>query len=255
MNIKSVFTKYSPLLVGLLLLVLWQLVVPAMQIPIWILPTPIEIGYEVYASRELLINHLIPTLIEASIGLFVAIVLALGLAMLLEWSKPLKKIVFPYLVLSQTIPTIALAPLLAIWFGFGMLSKVLVVILICFFPITVNTLDGFAQSDESSLKFLKTLRATPLQLFRYCKIPYSLPSFFAGLRIAVTYSILGAVISEWFGGNVGLGVLLIRSAKSYLTARVFAIVVIISVVTLVAVWMVDLLAKKVLPWTTTKTTF
>jgi len=252
MNNKKIAVKTLPLLLGICFLGLWELIIPALHIPVWILPPPSLIGSELFSSQSLIFSNLIPTVTEACIGLFIAVILALGLAILLEWSKLLKDILYPYLVLTQTIPTIALAPLLAIWFGFGMLSKIIVIVLVCFFPITVSTLDGFGQTSENSIKFLKTINATPFQIFRYCKLPYCLPSFFAGLRIAVTYSVLGAVISEWFGGNMGLGILLVRSAKSYLTARVFAIVVVIALLTLVAVWLVDCISAKLLPWNSKK---
>jgi len=170
------------------------------------------------------------------------------LAFVIEWSPAIKRIIYPILVASQTIPTIALAPLLVIWFGFGIISKIVIIALVCFFPIVINMTDGFRMLNHAWLNTLRAMGASPFQLFRLVKFPASLPGFFSGVKIAGAYSILGAVISEWFGASHGLGILLMRASKSYLTARVFATILVITILTLLLTSLIELIARFGIPW-------
>ncbi|PIW73296.1 ABC transporter permease, partial [Candidatus Roizmanbacteria bacterium CG_4_8_14_3_um_filter_34_9] len=213
-----------PILFGFLVLLTWQFSVSFFHIEQWILPSPIQIIDSFWQSRSLIFFHLVPTIFEASIGLIGAIFISIFIAILMERSQVMKKIIYPFLIISQTIPFIILAPLLTLWFGFGLLPKIIIIALVCFFPITINLFDGFQGVDPSILRLLNSMGANQKQIFRLVKWPASLPAFFSGLRIAAAYSILGAVVSEWMGADRGLGILLIRSTKSYLTDRVFAVI-------------------------------
>lgn len=152
------------------------------------------------------------------------------------------------LVISQTIPYFAVAPLLIIWLGYGILPKVLIVALVCFFPITINLADGFRNTDPDMIKLLSSMGASRRQIFFKVKVPATLPSFFTGMRIGGTYAVLGAVIAEWLGGDRGLGILLTRSMNSYLTDRMFASIIVITVLSLTFYGLIELSARLLMPW-------
>ncbi|VVA43658.1 ABC transporter permease [Candidatus Roizmanbacteria bacterium] len=237
-----------PVFVSILILFFWQTIVTIFHIEQWILPAPVQILNSFWQSRSLIFYHLIPTIIEAIIGLIGAVFISIFIAVLMERFTTMRKIIYPFLILSQTIPFIILAPLLTLWFGFGILPKIIIVILVCFFPIVINLFDGFHGVDPAVLRLMTSMGANQRQIFKWVKLPASLPSFFSGLRIAAAYSILGAVVSEWTGADRGLGILLIRSTKSYLTDRVFAVIGIITILSMIAVLLVEMIARISIPW-------
>lgn len=241
--------KYAlPVIAGIALLFFWQLSVIIFHVENWILPGPVQILQSFWQARVLIFHHMVPTVFEAVVGLISATVLGILMAILMEISPPVRKMLYPLLILSQTIPFIVLAPLLTIWLGFGILPKICIVTLVCFFPIAVNLFDGFSGVDPAVIKLMRSMGAKKLQILRLVKWPSSLPSFFSGLRIAAAYSILGAVISEWVGTDRGLGILLTRSAKSYLTDRVFATIGIITLLSIIVVLIVEAIARISIPW-------
>jgi ABC-type nitrate/sulfonate/bicarbonate transport system permease component len=159
-----------------------------------------------------------------------------------------RRVLYPLLVVSQTIPMVALAPLLIIWFGFGMTPKIIVVALVGFFPIVVSTVDGLTDADPDMVGLVRSMGASRLQVLRHVRIPAALPSFFAGLKIAAAYSVTGAVVGEWIAGTSGLGVVITRSQASYRIDRVFVAVVIIALASIVLFGAVHLLARIASPW-------
>jgi len=169
-------------------------------------------------------------------------------AFLMDRRKALDQAIFPYLILSQTIPIIAVAPLIIIWFGYGIQAKVFIVALVCFFPICVNLYDGFKNISVDYLRLFRSMNATPWQVFLRLKVPAALPSFFTGLKLSTSYSVMAAIIGEWLGGESGLGIYMTRAAKSYQTAQVFAIIVVISLVSLCLYGLVVLLERSLLRW-------
>ena len=237
-----------PVLTGFIILILWQLAVSLFHIEQWILPGPLQIINSLWSSRSLIFFHLVPTIFEATVGLISATIISIIIAILMERSKIIQKIFYPFLILSQTVPFITLAPLLTLWFGFGLLPKIIIITLVCFFPIAINLYDGFQSVDPVVLKLMSSMGATRKQSYKWVKWPASLPSFFSGLKIAAAYAILGAVVSEWMGTDRGLGILLIRSAKSYLTDRVFATIGVISILSILAVLLVEIIARISIPW-------
>ncbi len=239
---------FLPVVAGLFILLIWEFIVKFFQIEQWILPAPTQIINAFWDSRSLIFFHLTPTVIEAMIGLVVAVFVSVFIAVAMERFQTIRKIIYPFLIISQTIPFIILAPLLTLWFGFGLLPKIIIISLVCFFPITINLFDGFQNVDPSIFRLLTSMGAKQKQMFKWVKLPASLPSFFSGLRIAAAYSILGAVVSEWMGADRGLGILLIRSTKSYLTDRVFAVIVIITILSIAVVFIVEIIARLSIPW-------
>lgn len=239
---------FLPILTGFVTLFAWQTIVTVFKIEEWILPAPSQIFIAFWQSRLLIFYHLVPTVIEAFTGLVGAVFVSIFIAILMERYQIMKKIIYPFLIISQTIPFIILAPLLTLWFGFGFLPKIIVIILVCFFPITINMFNGFQGVDINILRLMTSMGANQKQIFKWVKWPASLPAFFSGLRIATAYSILGAVVSEWMGTDRGLGIFLIRATKSYQTDRVFAIIGVITILSIGAVLLVEIIARMSIPW-------
>jgi len=173
---------------------------------------------------------------------------AVVLAVLMDISPWTKQGIYPLLVLSQTIPIISIAPLLLIWFGLGLLPKVLVVTLVCFFPVAVNMVEGMETADPDMVNLMRVMGSSRWQVIKLVRLPAALPSFFAGLKIAGTYAVMGAVIGEWLGAGSGLGVFMTRASHSYQLDRVFAAIFIIILVSLIIYALIELLARTAMPW-------
>ncbi len=244
----SIEDKIIPGLFIVLLIFIWQFVVGQGWIEKYILPAPSDIGYTLIQIIPEIKTHLFYTLEEALIGLFLATFFAIFLAVLMENIKLLKKVVYPLVIVSQTVPIIVLAPLFVLWFGFGLLPKIIIVVLVCFFPIVISLLDGFESIDPDILNLLKSMEASSFQIFKLVKFPAAMAHFFSGLRIAATYSIMGAIIGEWVGGSNGLGVYMIRAKHSYALDKVFAVVIIIVILSMMIFKMIALLQYLLMPW-------
>jgi ABC-type nitrate/sulfonate/bicarbonate transport system permease component len=230
------------------MLVIWEAVVRLFGIAEFILPSPLRIGEALSETSALLWEHSLQTIIEVLWGFSLAILAGVVLAMLMGLFPIIKKVLYPLLVLSQTIPIMAVAPLLIIWFGYNLLPKVMVAALVCFFPITVSLVEGLEAVDKDIMKLLLAMGASPWQIFKTVQLPGALPSFFAGLKISATYSVMGAVIGEWLGASKGLGVFMTRSMHSFLTAQVFASIVVISLLSLIFFGLISVLARIIMPW-------
>ncbi|WP_432352848.1 ABC transporter permease [Sporosarcina sp. A2] len=246
---KSALSKgWRPLLVLILLLVLWEGIARLFEVPSWLLPLPTQIAQEAFTGYALYTPHILSTITLSVTGYVVGISVGILVAILLFRIPFLQQAFYPLLILSQNIPVIVLAPLLVIWFGFGMLPKVIVIVLVCFFPVTIAALDGFRQTDRDMLYYLKMIGASDRQIFWKLQWQHSLPSLFSGLKIAGTYSVMGAVISEWLGANKGIGVYMTLASSSFKTDRVFVAIVLIMLLSLVYFGIVLAIEKSVLRW-------
>lgn len=239
-------------LLAILVLLFWQGFVTAFGLPLWLLPAPSKIILALWSTRSVLLEHAWTTVLETTSGFFLAVPFALLVAVSMALSPRLKRLLYPYLIISQTIPLIAVAPLLIVWLGYGYLSKIATVMLVCFFPIAVSLLEGLELADTDLLNLLRSMGATPWQIFKMVRWPQALPFLFAGLKIAATYSVMGAVIGEWLGASSGLGVYLTRSSHSFLTDRVFAAILAITLLSFVYFALISLLARVTLPWNYSK---
>ena len=238
----------APFVAGVLILGAWQLGVSLSGVPKSFLPSPAVVFTTLFEQRGLLWDNSLTTLSETALGVLLAVVGALLWALLLDRSGLLRRALLPYLVASQTIPIIVLAPLMLLWFGFGLLPKVLLVALFAFFPIVLSTLSGLEQTPTERLDLMRSLAASPWQTFRFLRWPGALPSFFAGLRITLTYSVTGAIFAEYVGGFSGLGILLQTAANSRAMPLVFASVVVIALLSSLLVAGVRLLERLTMPW-------
>ena len=247
---QNILTKHNwqPLIPLAVVLLSWQLVSASGLVPGFMLPSPIRVAEAFVNDFPLLMRHLRRTLFQALTGLSVAAAAALVLAVAMDASRLLNRSLSPLLLLTQTMPTIAIAPLLILWMGYGMAPKITLVFLVCFFPMTVGLLGAFAQTDIDAVRLLRSMGASRWQIYRYVKLPQSLPAFFSGLKIAGAYSIVGAVIAEWLGGDAGLGVYMIRVRRSYSFDRMFAVILLTSVLSIALVKVLGLIEKASMPY-------
>lgn len=212
------------------------------------LPSPVEVVRAFILDFPLLMEHAKVTLLEAFLGLSIGVLLGFIVAVAMDRFKFLYRSIYPILVITQTVPTVAIAPLLMLWLGYGIAPKVTLIVIVTFFPITIGLLDGFKSADPDSIMLLKSMDATKMQIFKHIKLPNSLSHFFAGLRISVSYSIVGAVIAEWLGGFAGLGVYMTRVKKSYSFDKMFAVILLISIISLLLINGVTVLQRITMPW-------
>ena len=230
------------------LLMLWQLGAMKMNAA-YILPTPTQILQRLWELREpLLMTHLPATMSVTLIGLGISLVLGLALAVIMDVSPLCQKALYPIVVASQTIPTTAIAPLFVLWFGYGIWSKVLVAVLITFFPITITVYDGLQSARVEMAELLTTFGATRRDVFLKIKVPCALPYFFSAIKMAVPLSIIGAAIGEWLGAQSGLGYFSRRMMTQLDGAGVFAPIVLLSAVAMLAVALIAVIEKRVVKW-------
>ncbi len=231
-----------------LLLILWQGVCSLELVPGFMLPSPVAVLQAFVTEREILFEHAVITLQEAFIGLALGVAIGFVFAVLMDTFEVLYRAFYPILVITQTVPTVAIAPLLVLWFGYEMTPKIILIVIATFFPVTVGLLDGFRSVDKDAVGLLRSMGADRRQIFRYLKAPSALPQFFSGLRIAAAYSVVGAVISEWLGGFGGLGVYMTRVKKAFAFDKMFAVIFLISAISLLLMALVDVLEKKCMPY-------
>lgn len=238
----------STILVLFLLLLVWQVIALYINAP-YILPSPVQVSIRLYELREpLLTVHLPATMLTTLIGLIISIVLGIGLAILMESNLHIEKALYPIVIASQTIPITAIAPLFVLWFGYTIWSKVLVTILMTFFPITVSVHDGLKSSKREMEELLRTYGAAKTDIFFKLKLPNALPQFFSAIKMAIPLSIIGAAIGEWLGAQSGLGYFSKRMMTQLDGAGVFAPVLLLSVVAMLIVSMITFLEKKIITW-------
>jgi ABC-type nitrate/sulfonate/bicarbonate transport system permease component len=241
--------NYGPavmLIVALLLL--WQVYVSSGQISVHVLPAPIAVVQALAANWDVISGHTLQTLLETVLGLAIATALGLALAILLDMADWLRRAVYPLLIISQTIPIIALAPLLVIWFGIDLAPKVIVVTLYCFFPIAVACADGLQATDPDLVRLMRSMRASHWQIVWLVRLPGAMPSFFSGLRIAATYSMTGAIVGEYVAASRGLGLYMEEAAHSFAVILVFAAIFVTALLSLFLFGFVSLLERIALPW-------
>lgn len=232
----------------LILLMIWQGIAMGIDAA-YILPSPIQVLQRLWELRVPLVTvHLPATMIVTFVGLFISIGLGLLLAILMDASETIEHALYPIIVASQTIPTTAIAPLFIIWFGYGIWSKVLVTILITFFPIVITVFDGLKGTKREMEELLITYGATKKDIFLKLKVPVALPNFFSAIKMAIPLSVIGAAIAEWLGAQSGLGYFSKRMMTQLDGAGVFAPVVLLSVVAMVIVGIITVVEKRVIRW-------
>lgn len=245
---QSITSKLWSLSAIVILILVWQFVSSAGIVESFMLPSPVQVAKAFYTEFPILMEHSLVTLQEAFIGLFVGILTGFFVAVIMDRFLYMYKAIYPLIIITQTIPTVAIAPLLVLWFGYDMTPKIILVVITTFFPIAVGLLNGFKSADKDSINLLRAMGATKGQIFVHIKLPGAMPHFFSSLRISASYAVVGAVISEWLGGFSGLGVYMTRVKKAFAFDKMFAVILLISVISLLLMKLVDIIHKKCMPW-------
>jgi NitT/TauT family transport system permease protein/putative hydroxymethylpyrimidine transport system permease protein len=253
--VKAAVRRWAPPLLLLAALVgAWQIaastgrLADALHLEPFLVPSPAEIAESLWQSRELLAENAWVTLQEVLLGFAFAVAAGLAFAVALHLSDLLRRTFYPLLVASQTVPIVAIGPILVVWFGYGIAPKLWIVALICFFPITVNTLDGLRSVDPEATKMMRTLDASRGQILGRVEAPSALPYFFSGAKIAVTVAVIAALFGEWAGADSGLGVLIRQDSAQLETARVFAAMLVLSAIAIGLFAILALAERRVVTW-------
>lgn len=236
---------WRPALVLILLIIIWETASKLFEVPEWILPPPTSIGQETIIGWSDYNHHLWATIQLSVIGFVIGSSVGILVAICLHLVPVLREAIYPLLIISQNIPIIILAPLLVVWFGFGILPKLIVITLVCFFPITIATLDGFRQTSRELHHYMLMAGANKRQIFFKLEWPHALPSLFSGLKIAATYSVMGAVISEWLGASEGIGYYMTLASSSFRTDSVFVAILFIVTLSLLFFGLLSFVERKV----------
>lgn len=229
---RNITNKAAPFISVVCIGLLWLVVSEGGIIPAYMLPSPVEVAEAFFSEFRILMAHARVTLQEAVYGLIIGIALGFVFAVFMDRFEFLYKAMYPILVITQTIPTIAIAPVLVLWMGFSMAPKITLVVITTFFPITVSLLDGFKSVSVEEINLLRSMGAGRIKIFRHIKFPSALEQFFSGLKVSASYAVVGAVISEWLGGFEGLGVYMTRVKKAYAFDKMFAVIILVSLVSL-----------------------
>lgn len=244
-------TRYSlgpPAVLVALFLVAWELYARASGVSPFVLPPPSRVIESLWEFRAEAFRHLAPTVAETLVGFAVSIAAAIGAAVAMDRLPLLRRAVAPLMVGSQTIPIVAIAPLIIVWFGFGLAPKILVVVLVTFFPITVALLGGFASTSAEATELMRSFGASAGQAFRKLRWPSALPALFTGLRISATYAVVAAVIAEYVGATDGLGIWMVLSQRSFRTDLVFAAILLTAILSVALFAAVVLAERALIPW-------
>lgn len=230
----------------LILIITWSIISTLDIIPKFMLPSPMSVLRALINNFPILIKHSLITISETIIGLIISIILGFIIAILMDRYKIIKQAIYPILVVTQTVPTIAIAPIIILFFGYGILPKIILVILCCFFPITISLTEGFLNINKDYLNLLRSMNASYIQTLIHLKIPFTIPYFFSGLKVSVTYAFISAVVAEWLGGTLGIGVYMTRVKSAYAFDKLFASILFISIISFIFLKLIDLLQNKTL---------
>jgi ABC-type nitrate/sulfonate/bicarbonate transport system permease component len=239
------------LLVAAILLA-WELYARYPGINVTTLPGPVRVAEQAWLNRGILIENTIPTLRATLLGFAWSLTLAFVLSILVDFFAPLRRALFPVMIISQTLPLVAIAPLVVLWFGFGLAPKILLVGLVTFFPLLVALVQGYAATDREAEWLLQSMGASPWKVFRLLRLPTATPFFFAGLRIAITYAVVGAIFAEYAGAELGLGIFMLSAKNNFRTDLVLAAVGISATITLILFGLTAALQYFSMPWTRTE---
>lgn len=230
------------------LVALWEIVCRAARLPVWLLPAPSAIVRETWQWADRIPGHLWVTLAEVVGGFAVAVLVGVPLAVAIVYSPLLRRVVYPVLLVVQSVPKVALAPLLLIWVGYGPRSNVLVAAIVAFFPMVVNTATGLESVEPELLQLTRSLHASALRVFWKVRIPWALPHIFSGMKVAMSLAVIGAVVGEFVGSDRGLGYLILTASSNMNTAIVFGVMAVLSALGIVTFWAVCLVERVVCPW-------
>ena len=226
----------------------WEAYARLSGVPPTTLPAPSRVAAELWESRAMVWDNTRPTIAATSLGFCVSLAAAFGFSVLIDFARPLRRALFPVFVISQTLPLVAIAPLVVLWFGFGLTPKILLVALVTFFPMLVALVDGFDATEPEIEELLRSMGASRRTVFVRARLPSALPFFFAGLRISITYAVVAAIFAEYAGAARGLGILILNAKNSFRPDLVLAAVFVSATLTLCLFGATILLQRLVMPW-------
>ena len=230
------------------LVLLWELAVRLLDIPDYVLPAPSEVLTVLAGNAAVIGGHTVSTVATATLGLLLGTVTGVALAVVMAASSAVRAALYPLVVVSQSIPMVVLAPLFVVWFGFGLLPRVLVVALVSFFPVAVATVSGLVAADRDQVDLVRAMGGSRRDVMRHVLLPGAVPGLFTGLKVAASYAMFAAVVGEWIGASSGLGLYLERSRASFATDQMFAAVVVIAAVSVLLVGLVFAAERLAAPW-------
>jgi len=237
-----------PLWLLLSLVVLWDLVIRLFKIPPYLIPTPWSVAHQLGAEWPMLWRETLPTLYATLGGFALSALIGVPIAMWIAYSRLVESFVYPLLVFSQSVPKVAIAPLFVVWFGFGIVPKVIAAFLLGFFPVVVSTVQGFKSVEADVIDLARSMGASPFKVFLKFRLPTALPSIFSGLKVSVTLAVVGAVVGEFVGSNSGIGYVLQKANGTFDLPLMFAALVILSLVGVLLFLVVELIERWLLPW-------
>ena len=247
-KLPNITSKIPAILTLCIIVIVWYLICLSGLVPSYMLPSPVDVAKALVINMPLILIHAKYTLLEAFFGLCNGVGLAFVIATLMERFLMIDRALYPLLIITQTIPTIAIAPVLVLWMGFGMAPKIALVVITTFFPIAVGLLDGYKSVDRDAVNLMRSMGASKVQIFRHLKFPAALNHFFSGLKISASYAVVGAVVAEWLGGFNGLGVYMTRVKKAYAFDRMFAVIIFIVIISLLLMLAVNIIRRISMPW-------
>ena len=238
----------KPVVFVILLIVLWDVAIRVLHIPPYQIPTPLDVVRTLWTDWPELLGQAIPTTEATLAGFALSALFGIAAAMLIASSRTVESYVYPLLVFSQSIPKVAIAPLFVVWFGFGMVPKIISAFLLGFFPVVVSAVQGFKSVEPDMIDLVRSMEAGKLQTFRMISLPHALPAIFAGLKVAITLTVVGAVVGEFVGSNSGLGFVLQRSIGNFELPTMFAALVVLAAIGMVLFALVELAERLMVPW-------
>ncbi|MCF0145378.1 MAG: ABC transporter permease [Eubacterium sp.] len=247
-KLQNITSKLPAVIALALIIIAWQIVCITGIIPDYMLPSPVNVIKAFITDLPTILSHAVFTLQEAVYGLLIGVALAFVSATLMDRFLMMNRAFYPLMIITQTIPTIAIAPVLVLWMGFGMAPKIALVVITTYFPIAVGLLDGYKSVDPDAINLMRSMGASRMQIFRHVKFPASLTPFFSGLKISASYAVVGAVIAEWLGGFNGLGVYMTRVKKAYAFDKMFAVILFIVIISLLLMLLVNVIRNISMPW-------
>ncbi|HEX6705541.1 MAG TPA: ABC transporter permease [Albitalea sp.] len=237
-----------PVLLLLSLIVLWDLAIRLFKIPPYLIPTPLSVARQLYGEWPMLWRETLPTLYATLGGFAASALVGIPIAMWIAYSRVVESFVYPLLVFSQSVPKVAIAPLFVVWFGFGIVPKVIAAFLLGFFPVVVATVQGFKSVEGDVIDLARSMGANPVKVFLKFRLPTALPSIFSGLKVSVTLAVVGAVVGEFVGSNAGIGYVLQKANGTFDLPLMFAALVILSMVGVLLFLVIELIERWLLPW-------
>jgi NitT/TauT family transport system permease protein len=248
-SFKSALIQHAQTLAGAILFIgLWEGACRLFQVPTWLLPPPSRVFVEGYEILPILPRHLAATLTAVLGGFVLSIVVGIPLAVMIVYSPPLRRIIYPFILMLQSVPKVAIAPILLLWVGYGLKSGIVVAATVAFFPIVISTAAGLQSIDHELLELTRSLDASSWKVFLKVRMPWAMPHVFSGLKVAITLAVIGAIVAEFIGADTGLGYLILANSGAMKTSVVFFVLLILSVLGIALFYAVEAIERVVCPW-------